>query len=170
VILAMHHPPFTYSPNKSTSGGGNHGGSPAMLAEIDAICKQVGVYPHAVISGHAHNYQRFTRSLSLGGKQYSVPFIICGDSGHNVTPIVSSTFGKTVPEPGDNVNVKYLDTSTVFPGTGLTLNKHDQHNSGYLRVSVTAKQLMITFNPVSKTGGAVTPDKVTVDLASHTAA
>ena len=170
VILTMHHPPFTYSPNKSNSGGGHHGGSPAMLAEIDTICKQVGVYPHAVITGHAHNYQRFTRTLSLGGKNYSVPFIICGDSGHNVTPLVSSSFGKTNPQPGDNTNVKYLDSSTVFPGTNLVLNKHDQQNSGYLRVSVTSKQMTITFTPVSRTGGAVKPDTVTVDLATHTAA
>lgn len=168
VILAMHHPPFTYSPNTSNSGGGNHGGSPAMLAEIDAICKQVGVYPHAVISGHAHNYQRFTRSLNLGGEGYSVPFIICGDSGHNVTPLVSSSFGKTPPQPGDNMNVKYLDSSSVFPGTNLILNKHDQQNSGYLRISVTTKQLSITFNPVSTTGAAVKPDTVTVNLAGHT--
>ena len=170
VILTMHHPPFTYSPTTSNSGGGKHGGSPAMLAEIDTICKQVGVYPHAIISGHAHNYQRFTRTLNLGGKNYSVPFIICGDSGHNVSPLVSSSFGKTTPEPGDNTNVKYLDSSTVFPGTNLVLDKHDQHNSGYLRVSVTSKQITITFNPVSRTGGAVAPDTVTVDLAKHTAA
>lgn len=170
VILTMHHPPFTYSPGKSNSGGGKHGGSPAMLAEIDTICKQVGVYPHAVISGHAHNYQRFTRTLNLGGKNYSVPFIICGDSGHNVSPLVSSSFGKTNPQPGDNTNVKYLDSSTVFQGTNLVLNRHDQQNSGYLRVSVTSKQMTITFNPVSRTGGAVTPDTVTVNLANHTSA
>ena len=170
VILTMHHPPFTYSPNKSTAGGGKHGGSPAMLAEIDSICKQIGVYPHVVISAHAHNYQRFTRTLNLGGKNYSVPFIICGDSGHNVTPLVSSSFGKTNSEPGDNTNVKYLDSSTVFPGTNLVLNTHDQHNSGYLRVSVTSKQMIITFNPVSRTGGSVSPDTVTVDLATHTSA
>ena len=32
-----------------------------MLAQIDAICEETGVWPHAVLSGHAHNYQRFTR-------------------------------------------------------------------------------------------------------------
>lgn len=168
VILTMHHPPFTYSPGTSTAGGGNHGGSPNMLAQIDSICQQVGVYPHAVISGHAHNYQRFTRGLKFGGKSYSIPFIICGDSGHNVTALVSSNFGKTPPQPPDNANVSYLDKSSVFPGTTLTLNKHDQQNSGYLRVSVTSKQLTITFNPVSRTGGAVKPDTVTVDLTNHT--
>lgn len=169
VILAVHHPPFTYSPQKGGSGGGRHYGSPIMLAEIDAICQQSGVYPHAVISGHAHNYQRYTRSLKFAGKNYSVPFIICGDSGHNVSPLTQSTFGKNIPEPGDNIDVSYMDKSSIFSGTTLKLNHHDQQNSGFLRVNVTAKQLTITFNPVSKTGGAVKPDPVTVDLAAHTA-
>src|SRR5580693_1401424 len=169
VILAVHHPPFTYSPASGGSGGGKHYGSPIMLSQIDAICKQTGVYPHAIISGHAHNYQRFTRALTFAGKNYSVPFIICGDSGHNVSALTSASFGKKVPEPGDNVDVTYMDGSKVVQSTGLTLNKHDQLNSGYLRVSVTAKQLTITFNPVSKTGAPVKPDTVTVNLASHTA-
>lgn len=170
VIIAVHHPPFTYSPPKGGSGGGKHYGSPVMLSEIDAICQQTGVYPHAVISGHAHNYQRYTRSLKFAGKNYSVPFIICGDSGHNVSPLTNSSFGKNVPEPGDNIDVSYMDGSTVVQSTGLKLNKHDQQNSGFLRVNVTAKQLTITFNPVSKTGAAAKPDTVTVDLAAHTAA
>jgi len=28
---------------------------------VDAICAEAGVWPHAVLSAHAHNYQRFTR-------------------------------------------------------------------------------------------------------------
>ena len=170
MIITVHHPPFTYSPQKSGSGGGKHYGSPVMLSEIDTICKQTGVYPHAVISGHAHNYQRYTRNLTFNGKKYSVPFIICGDSGHNVTKIANASFGKNVPEPGDNIDVSYMDTSTAVQSTGLTLNRHDDQNSGFLRVSVTAQKLTITFNPVTKTSGAVKPDTVTVDLATHTAA
>ena len=53
VILAVHHPPYTF---------GKHITSLVMLKEIDAICAKVGVWPHAVLSGHAHNYQRFTRT------------------------------------------------------------------------------------------------------------
>ena len=169
VILAVHHPPFTYSPQVGASGGGRHYGSPIMLSEIDAICKQAGVYPHAVISGHAHNYQRYTRKLKFAGATYSVPFVICGDSGHNVSPLTNATFGKKVPEPADNIDVTYMDKSSVFPGTDLMLNHHDQQNSGFLRVSVTAEQLTITFNPIPKAGGApVKPDTVTVDLTTHT--
>ena len=170
VILAVHHPPFIYSPEGGGSGGGKHYGSPIMLSDIDGICKQTGVYPHAVISGHAHNYQRFTRNLTFNGEKYSVPFLICGDSGHNVTKLSSSSFGTKNPEPGDNVDVSYMDTTTVVESGGLTLNKHDDQNSGFLRVSVTAQELTITFNPVSKTGAAVKPDTVTVDLAGHSVA
>ena len=170
VIITVHHPPFTYSAQKAGSSGGKHYGSPIMLADIDSICQSTGVYPHAVISGHAHNYQRYTRSLKFAGKNYTVPFIICGDSGHNVTAITGSTFSKSVPEPGDNVDVSYMDKNGVFAGTSLKLNHHDQTNPGFLRVNVTGQKLTVTFCPVSKTGAAAQPDSVTVDLASHTAA
>src|SRR6202789_1986184 len=40
VILAVHHPPFTYGPQGGGSGGGRHYGSPIMLSQIHAICKQ----------------------------------------------------------------------------------------------------------------------------------
>ena len=169
VILAVHHPPFIYSPSDG-SGGGNHYGSPFMLADIDTVCKSVGVYPHAVISGHAHNYQRYTRNLTFNGKNYSVPFIICRDSGHNVTPLVQSSFGKKGSEPGDDTDVSYMDDHSIVQSTGLTLNRHDDKNAGFLRVQATATQLTIAFNPVPKSGTAPRADTVTVNLAAHAAA
>ncbi len=168
VILAVHHPPFIYSPPGGGSGGGTHYGSPFMLADIDTVCKNVGVYPHAVISGHAHNYQRYTRKLQFNGRSYSVPFVICGDGGHNVAKLVKSSFGKQTPEPGDSIDVSYMDTGTIVQSTGLTLNKHDDQNSGFLRVQVSASSLTITFNPVAKSGTAPKPDTVTVNLAART--
>jgi len=170
VILAVHHPPFTYSPQQGGKTGGKHYGSPVMLAEIDTICKATGVYPHAFISGHAHNYQRYTRDVTFAGKKYSVPFVVCGDSGHNVDKMVHNSHGQVVPEPGENANVSYMDTNPVVQATGLTINHHDDSNFGFLRVSVTASTLTITFNPIPKPGGApAKPDTVTVDLPSHTA-
>jgi len=170
VILAVHHPPFIYSPPGGGSGGGTHYGSPLMLADIDTICKNVGVYPHAVISGHAHNYQRYTRKLQFDGRSYSVPFVICGDGGHNVNTLVKSSFGKPTAEPGDNIDVSYMDSGKIVQSTGLTFNKHDDQNSGFLRVQATATYLTLTFNPVPKSGTAAKPDSVTVNLAAHTAA
>jgi hypothetical protein len=171
VIIAVHHPPFSYAPSTGPSGGGKHTGNSVMLGQIDAICQQVGVYPHAFISGHAHNYQRYTRSVNFAaGKTYTVPFIICGDSGHNVNSLVNPRFYHNVPEPGDKFDVSYLDVNPMVQSKGLVLNKHDQKNSGYLKVTANATQLVITFNPVSKTGIPAPPDTVTVNLANHTAA
>ena len=73
VIIAVHHPPFT--------GGSVHGGSPRMLTDIDSACKKAGVWPHAVLSGHAHNYQRFTRTVN----NLQIPYVVAGCGGH--TPL-----------------------------------------------------------------------------------
>jgi hypothetical protein len=57
VVLASHHPAFSYAPQDPSGARGNHGCSSAMLRQIDGICLDAGVYPHAFLSGHAHNYQ-----------------------------------------------------------------------------------------------------------------
>lgn len=48
-----------------------------MSQSIDAICSAVNIVPDAFLSGHAHNYQRYTRRI--GGKQ--VPYIVIGTGG-----------------------------------------------------------------------------------------
>ncbi len=53
VLVAVHHPPY--------SGDAEHGGSPNMLADLDAAVKKAGFIPDAYFSGHAHIYERFTR-------------------------------------------------------------------------------------------------------------
>jgi hypothetical protein len=79
VIIAVHHPPFT--------GGSNHGGSPLMLADIDSACTAAGVWPHAVFSGHAHNYQRYTRLVNA----FQIPFMVAGCGGHSPLSSMRST-------------------------------------------------------------------------------
>jgi hypothetical protein len=169
VLIAVHHPPFSYAPPAAGGGaGGNHSGSTAMLREIDTICKAQGVYPHAFLSGHAHNYQRYTRKVNFAGSNYTVPFIICGDSGHNALPLVQSRGGVTPHDPAIGANVNYLDPNPAVQATGLTIDGFDHTNFGYLRITVNTKQLHIEFHPVSKGGAKPNVDTVIVDLASHT--
>jgi len=169
VLIAVHHPPFSYSPSPKAGGaGGNHGGNSQMLRQIDAICKAQGVYPHAFLSGHAHNYQRYTRTIQFGGNKYTVPFIVCGNSGHNVTPLIQSSKGVTPPDPVLGQQVNYLDPNPAVPPTGLVINKFDHANYGYLRITVNKKQLQIEYHPVSARVPAPSVDTVVVDLASHT--
>ena len=143
VIVALHHPPFVF--------GGEHAGSPVMSAELDKVFGDVGFWPHAVLSGHAHNYQRFTRDPQ--GTAYNVPYIICGNSGHNVT-MLKSTASTALRAP------LQIDAE-------LTFENYDDKNYGYLRIICDAKQLRIEYHdaePNQKTYS----DAVTIDIATHT--
>lgn len=53
-------------------------GSLLMLQDIDTACANTGVWPHAILSGHAHNYQRFTRYLD----NRETAFVVAGNGGH----------------------------------------------------------------------------------------
>ena len=149
VILAVHHPPYTF---------GKHVTSMVMLKEIDAICDKVGVWPHAVLSGHAHNYQRFTRTL--GNRQ--IPYVVCGNGGH--PPLqkiaVDTTLRTPISMPGF-AQPERKDT--------VTLDNYDFTSFGYLRVIVDTTQLRIEFHPEGDGVTAKTPDDfVTVLLKDGT--
>jgi hypothetical protein len=139
VIIAVHHPPFT--------GGSEHGGSPLMLQDIDSACTTAGVWPHAVFSGHAHNYQRYTRTVN----SYQIPYIVAGCGGHSPLSKMRATY---------RTPYKIDDT--------LTLESYDDTDYGYLRVIVSATTMSIEFHPQSDGGTTKTPDDtVTITLANH---
>jgi hypothetical protein len=139
VIIAVHHPPFT--------GGTNHGGSPDMLADIDSACTAAGVWPHAVLSGHAHNYQRYTRTVN----GLTIPYVVAGCGGH--APLESMSTTLRTPYPIDST---------------LTLESYDDTHYGYLRIIVNATTLVIEFHPAPDGSTTKTPDDtVTVTLATH---
>ncbi len=124
VLLATHHPPYSYSP--PTKSGG------------------------AFLSGHAHNYQRYTRIFDFGGKEIDVPFIVCGDGGHNVNTLVRPQKGKPAVEPLSSADVKYLEgKNSVEKVKHLILAKYDDHNYGYLRIHVDKQYLKIGFHQVA---------------------
>jgi hypothetical protein len=170
LLLATHHPAFSYSPpSKADGGGGNHGCSTAMLQQIDTVCHEEGVYPHAFLSGHAHNYQRYTRIMNFGGNEIDVPFIVCGDGGHNVNSLVRAQRGKTAVEPVASADVKYLEgAGGVAKVKHLFLAKYDDHNYGYLRIHVDKDYLKIGFHQVGLQSLAQSRyDMVTVRLADR---
>jgi len=139
VIIAVHHPPYT--------GGTTHGGSPDMLADIDSACTAAGVWPHAVLSGHSHNYQRYTRTVN----GLTIPFVVAGNGGHSPLETMRGTL--RTPYPIDST---------------LTLESYDDTHYGYLRIVVNATTMTIEFHPQSDGGTTKTPDDVvTVTLATH---
>lgn len=139
LIIAAHHPPFT--------GGSDHGGSPGMLADIDSACTAAGIWPHAVLSGHSHNYQRYTRAVN----GMSIPFIVAGCGGHSPLAKMRGTYRTPYK----------IDSS-------LALESYDDTDYGYLRIVVNAQKLRIEFHPQQDGGRTKTPDDVvTVVLATH---
>src|SRR5262249_32273290 len=89
LVIATHPPPY------SSAG---HAGSTEMNQSIDTICNAAGVVPDAFLSGHAHNYQRYTRRI--GGKQ--VPYIVIGTGGIGT---------QNVPEAGGQPPRRSPDTT-----------------------------------------------------------
>lgn len=135
-----------------------------MLRDIDQVCRDVGIYPHAVLSGHAHNYQRYTRRLHFGGRDLEVPFVVAGCGGHNVNPLTRA--GR--PRPTFGLDVSYLDRTPVVAAQGLTLEKYDDLNYGYLTVGVDARHLRIGFyNTANPSPEQARFDLVTLDLATR---
>jgi len=169
VLLAVHHPPYSYSPPPKSGTGGNHSSSSVMLSEIDKICLQEGVYPHAILSAHAHNYQRYTRTIDFGGREIDVPFIVCGDGGHNVNALVRASKGHRAEEPHAGSRVDYLESPhAAIKAKELWIEKYDDTNYGYLRIHVDEKELAIGFHQVGVSTLAQSRyDMVTVNLADH---
>ena len=104
----------------------------------------------------------------MNGKDYDVPFIVCGDGGHHVNAIVRARRGSQAEEPHFGTPVDYLDVKSAVEAKGLLLEKYNDKDYGYLRVSVDKEQLAIGYHVVGDTSIAQSRiDKVTVDLASH---
>jgi len=70
IIVALHHAPY--------SADFNHSSSLPMITFLEQAFEEAGVQPDLVMSGHVHNYQRFSKTYS-GGK--ITPFIVCGAGG-----------------------------------------------------------------------------------------
>ena len=140
VVLAVHHPP--------ASADSVHGGTLGLSNDIDAACTQAGRWPDLILSGHAHLYQRFTRSV--GGAQ--LPYIVSGSGG----------YGLLRPQSG-------LGPGATTKGQ-FTLVVPPIYEYGYLTVSVdlaaTPPTLSVAF--VTTAGGPRRQDEVALDLRHRT--
>jgi hypothetical protein len=138
VVLAVHHPPL--------SADARHGGSTGLQDDIDTCCRAAGLWPDMVLSGHAHLYQRFTRTVD-SGKQ--TPYLVAGSGG----------FAATGPVGG-------------LPSAPLRLGDHVLEidpivDFGYLTLETDGHTLSATFKTADAKGVAVR-DTVSVDLTSGT--
>ena len=136
ILIAVHHPPLSVDAKTGGSGG--------LMQDIDACCKAAGLWPDAVLSGHAHLYQRFTRVVN--GRQ--IPYIVSGSGGFAATHPLQAA-----PAAGTVIGDHTLEVEPIV-------------QFGYLTLTTDAKTLTITFKIAPRGKPATQMDSVTLDLVS----
>ncbi len=134
ILVAVHHPPL--------SADAKTGGTKGLTEDIDACCKNAQQWPDALLSGHAHLYQRFTRTVN--GKQ--VPYIVSGSGGYAATPPMGGS-----PPAGTVVGDHKLEVTPIV-------------KYGYLTITTDAKTLTVTFKTALRGSPVKLADSVTVDM------
>ena len=145
LIIAVHHPPFT--------GSSDHFPSPGLLKDLDSACTQAKIMPDLVLSGHAHLYERYTRSVA--GKQ--IPYIVAGNGGYyNLSKFKTGSTGAPPKPPV---------TGTDGQGNPLTLEAFADSTFGFLRLTVTPQSILVESVGVDETSGkAANVDSATFNL------
>jgi hypothetical protein len=153
LILAVHHPPFTAS--------ASHSPSPEMLAQIDAACTAAKIWPDIVLSGHAHLYERYTRTMAADGRQ--IPYVVAGNGGY---------LNLSAPRTGKNgVNPQPGIPGNDGKGNQLTLNVYNNTMYGFLRLTVDEDSILCESLGVNETTLKTSSiDAFTVDLTKHVVA
>jgi hypothetical protein len=150
LIIATHHPPFTGSPS--------HVPSPTMLKQIDQACDAAGIQPDLYLSGHAHLYERYTRTV--GGKQ--IPYLVAGMGGYYNLPGLKPPNRRT---PSPKTPLSGSDQS----GNPLRLEVYNDNTFGFLRLAVSPTSVVGVFVTVDPTSGETgVGDSFAVDLRANT--
>jgi acid phosphatase type 7 len=152
LIVALHHPPHSVDRT--------HGGSENMRQELEQAFKNTRCIPDVVLSGHVHNYQRFT--LSTDG--HEIPYIVAGAGGY---------WHLYYLRKDRNGNAYQQHHQYEFPEMGATLDDFCDDHHGYMRITVKPETLkgeyVIVPRPQEPWRGtaAVVFDTFTLDLKEH---
>ena len=112
AIIALHHP--LYSIDR------HHGASGKMKEFLENIFNDTGIFPDLILSGHVHNFQRFTRNFNNGRQ---LPIIVAGAGGYHNLHYVDS---KSDPV--------YVPNSSFFKD--VTMEEFCDDRYGFLRITI----------------------------------
>jgi acid phosphatase type 7 len=151
LIVAIHHPPF--------SGDTEHSGSTVAEKVLFESFAEARKYPHLILSGHVHNYQRFTVKETINGDNYDIACVVAGNGGY-------SKLGKL-----NKVHGSYPVAPMPVSET-LSLESYDQDNFGFVRLEVTEETIVGTYFSApyeeTKTPKAAMRDRFTIDVKNRT--
>ena len=151
LIVTVHHPPF--------SGDNEHSGSSVADQVLSSSFQEVKRYPNLILSGHVHNYQRFTSAVKGPNGQLQIPYVVAGGGGYTKLGTLHTVNGADPKVPLSLPN-------------SLTLEQYDQTNFGFLRFEVSKTQIVGTYLSAPYVTGATPTAKVVdgfvIDLVKKT--
>jgi hypothetical protein len=119
LIVTLHHPPYSVD--------AMHGGSIHMGEALDGAFRASSRVPDLVLTGHVHDYQRFSREFE--GK--TISYVVIGNSGyHNLHHLAKDA------KPGEEV------------GDGVVFEYGDASEYGFLQVTAAGGKLSAQYNGV----------------------
>lgn len=124
LIVTVHHPPYSLD--------AFHGGTPDILSALDVAIKSSNRQPDAILSGHVHNYQRFSRKV--GNRK--IPYVVAGAGGY-----ANDSRSMHKLQPG-------LETAKLPFQTTLAdvkLEKFQQTQSGFMRITADKTKLFFEY-------------------------
>jgi acid phosphatase type 7 len=152
IIVTLHYPAYSVDMD--------HGSSGTMQKFLDDAFASAEVYPDIVLSGHVHNYQRFTRTLNNGN---DLPYIVAGAGGYwNLHKVQTKANPVNVPN------------GTFFPD--VVLENFCDDRFGFLKITIENKQGARTLKgeyftvprpQESWSAPATLFDTFTIDLNNH---
>jgi hypothetical protein len=134
LVIAVHHPPYSLD--------SAHGGCPDILNALDRAVVASRRVPDAVVSGHVHNYQRFSRAV--GNRE--IPYIVAGAGGY-------ADDRRSMHHLQKGLGAKNKPIKTTIKG--VTLEKHNEEDPGFLRVTASKNRLLFEYFVVPFNGGPV---------------
>jgi 3',5'-cyclic AMP phosphodiesterase CpdA len=151
LIVALHHPIY--------SADAHHGGSERMGELLDGAMGSANRIPDLVLTGHVHNYQRFTR-VKPG---HHLPYVVAGAGGYwHLHYMAKGEDGGPLPKPWK------------VPGMDVTLENYADDRHGFLRLTVSPSSIKGEYITVPRLheswqhGPLATADAFTVHLRNHT--
>ena len=129
LVVALHHPPY--------SGDSHHSSSIPMRTLLDESFAASGRRPDLVLTGHVHNYQRW--SVPHGNGNSPLTYVVAGAGGYPNLHTMAHVDGQPPP-------LGWSD-----PESGATLESYNfAHRHGFLRLTVTRSEIGGVYTTVPR--------------------
>ncbi|HLX93863.1 MAG TPA: metallophosphoesterase [Puia sp.] len=139
LILAVHHCPFSLD--------SDHGGYGDILDAIDqAVTASGNRHPDLVLSGHVHNYQRFSRKIG----NHAYPYVVAGNGGYASVKTMHKL--QLNPATGARITAPFGTTQH-----GVSLESYNESEPGFLRLTVSRTTIKAEYFINDMSGAVQSP-------------